>query len=299
MRRSMAIASQLKKREKSIYFLVDGDRTAIDLLKSKEFKADRFSKESFKLFRPKMVVIDQKGDVSPQIKQLRSNGTKICLFDNTSKARLISDIVIFPVSHFRDNLSWKGFKGKKYIGAKYFPLNEEFLKAKKKKHGTFTILVTMGGSDTNKLTQKVCNTLKHIKHDFRAIIVMGSAFGKQHIPADRRFTIVRNPKNMAKLMACSDLAVTAFGTTLYELAYMGVPALIIGNYKQDVNDARIFTKYGTAFWLGNYNDIKNDVIENSICGHINNPKNMVKSSSNGKKLVDGQGVRRIRDILAY
>jgi UDP-2,4-diacetamido-2,4,6-trideoxy-beta-L-altropyranose hydrolase len=297
LRRSLAVASQLKKKNRSIVFLVDGDRSSIDLLKKKGFKTIKYSFAALKLISPSIAVIDQKDDVSSQIKHLKSVGAKICLIDNPTNARLISDVVIFPISHFKDTLSWEGFKGKKYIGAKYFPLNKEFLRSRRMAHKKFTVLVTMGGSDENKLTQKVCSAVKSTDLELNMLVVIGSAFGHQNIPKDRRFKVVRSPKNMAQLMARSDIAVTAFGTTLYELAYMGVPAMIIGNCKQDAEDARTFTKHGTAVWLGNYNDIRSASIIKNICKHRNAPKGMIKLKNINKKLVDGNGVQRIITIL--
>ncbi len=297
LRRSIAIASGLRAKGKKIRFLVNGDNAPIKMLKDKGFKAFLLSSSPIKLFNPGVTVIDQKGDVSAQIKELRSKSSKICLIDNASKARLISDIVIFPVSHFRDNLRWKGFKGKKYIGAEYFPLNPEFLKSKRIRHGRFTILVTMGGSDPNRLTQKVCKALKHLKWDFKAVIVLGAAFKEQHIPSDRRFTVIKNPKNIAKLMASSDLAITAFGTTLYELAYMGVPAFIMSNYMREKDEIRTFEKLGTSISLGYFKDVSEASILNVVDRLKHDQKRSLKLSNGGKKLVDGKGVQRIIKLL--
>jgi UDP-2,4-diacetamido-2,4,6-trideoxy-beta-L-altropyranose hydrolase len=297
LRRSIAIASGLRSHRKNICFLVDSDNAPIKILKEKGFKAYLLSTFPIELFAPKVSVIDQKGDIYARIKKLRSKGSKICLIDNASKARLISDIVIFPVSHFNDNLNWRDFKGKKYLGAEYFPLNPEFLKEKRLKHDRFTILVTMGGSDPNNITAKVAKALKIIKEDFRVIIVIGSAFGKQNIPSDRRFKIVRNPKNMAKLMASSDLALTAFGTTLYELAYMGVPALIISNYAKERSEVDTFGKLGTSISIGYFKDIAEASISKAVVRSMLDRRRATKLSRGGKKLVDGKGVQRIIKLL--
>jgi UDP-2,4-diacetamido-2,4,6-trideoxy-beta-L-altropyranose hydrolase len=297
LRRSLAIASGLRSHRKNICFLVDGDNAPIKILKDKGFKAYLLSTSPIELFAPKVSVIDQKGDISARINKLRSTGSKIFLIDNASKARFFSDIVIFPVSHFNDNLNWRGFKGKKYLGAEYFPLNPEFLKAKRLKHERFTILVTMGGSDPNNITAKVAKALKMIKEDFKAIIVLGSAFGKQNIPSDRRFTVIKNPNNMAKLMASSDLAITAFGTTLYELAYMGVPTLIISNYAKERSEIDTLERFGTSISIGYFKDITEATILKAVDRSMLDRTRATKLSRNGKVLVDGKGVQRIIKLL--
>lgn len=297
LRRSLAIASGLKAKGKSVCFLVNGDDAPMKTLREKGFKAYRFSKTALKLFDPKVAVIDQKGDVSRQVQELRARGSKICLIDNTSKARLISDVVIFPVSHFKDNLSWKGFKGKKYVGAKYFPLNNEFLKAKPVRHKDFTILITMGGSDPNRLSSKVAAALRSLDAKFKAVIVLGAASKNQSIPKDKRFTVIKDPKNMAQLMAQSDIAVTAFGTTLYELAYMGVPALIISNYKKERDEIETFENLGTSTFLGYFKSVSDISILDAVNHLMNSRKYVLRLSRNGKKLIDGKGTARIVKIL--
>ena len=297
LRRCTAIASRLKKRWKDICFLVDGDSASLDLLREKGFNAFIYSRSALKLLKPQMTVIDQKGDTSQQIKVLRSRGSKICLIDNTTKARLISDVVIFPVSHFNTHLSWKCFKGKKYIGAKYFPLNDEFLRAKPIKHKTFTILITMGGADPNRLSSKIAIALNSIKKKFKIMTVLGAVSKHQNIPRDNRFTVIRNSRNIARLMARSDIAITAFGTTLYELAYMGIPAIIVSNYRHETEDIKKFAQLGTSISSGFHKDISWGSFADTFERLIDDKERLMRFSSRGRKLVDGKGAQRIASIL--
>jgi len=297
LRRSLAIATYLNKSEKSIFFLVEGDPVSINLIKDKGFKAARYSKASLNILNPRISIIDQKGDVSAQIKVLRSRGSKICLIDNASKARLKSDIVIYPVSHFKDDLSWKGFKGKKYIGGKYFPLNEEFLKLNPKNHKIFTVLVTMGGSDPNKLTEKVVKALQMSDEKFKMIIVLGAGSKKQRIPKDQRFIMVRNPKSIANLMAGSDMAITAFGTSLYELSYMKVPALILSNFIREKSEVDRFTAKGTSVKLGYYKDVSEERIRGTVERLMANQDTLL-SMRKKCNFVDKFGAQRIVEALS-
>ena len=51
-------------------------------------------------------------------------------------------------------------------------------------------------------------------------------------------------------MARSRMAVTALGTTLYELAYFGVPAMILANYDSDVEALAWYADNGPHLPLG-------------------------------------------------
>ena len=297
LRRCLAIASQVKTDKKNVLFIIKGDSTAFDLLASLKFKAIPYSFVSIKKIQTKYAVIDQKEDVSDDIKALRSNGAKICLLDNMTRARLIADVVIYPVSHLYNGLNWNGSKVRIYSGAKYFPLNKEFIKTKRAAHSVFTILVLMGGADPFNVTSKVTSALKTIKTPYKALILIGPAFNKQSIAEDKRFKLVRAPKNVAVLMAITDLAITAFGTSLYELASMGVPAAIIHNFKGDADDVRNFTQLGTAVSFGHFNKVNATSIAKQIISLMNNHEFLLKLSRNGKELVDGKGAQRIVNIL--
>jgi spore coat polysaccharide biosynthesis predicted glycosyltransferase SpsG len=131
----------------------------------------------------------------------------------------------------------------------------------------------------------------------KALIVIGPGFKKRNIAVDKRFKIIRDPKSIAGLMASSDLAITAFGTTLYELAYMGVPALIISNFRKDKKDCLRFEKFKTAINLGYHGLVSTARISGAISKLMSAKKRLSKMLRNGKKLVDGKGASRIVKIL--
>ncbi len=76
LRRCLAIASYIRRKNKSIYFFVDGDSSILGMVKKKGFKAITSSSIAFKLIAPKMTVIDRKDNVSRQIKLLRGKGSE-------------------------------------------------------------------------------------------------------------------------------------------------------------------------------------------------------------------------------
>ena len=65
-----------------------------------------------------------------------------------------------------------------------------------------------------------------------------------------RFAIVERAGNMQELMRDAGLAVTALGTTIYELAFLGVPAMVISNYWEDARDEQELEKLGCVMPLG-------------------------------------------------
>lgn len=135
------------------------------------------------------------------------------------------------------------------LGTKFALIRKEFLKwsgwhrdipevARK-------ILVTLGGGDTDNVTQKVIETIKTIDVcDFEVIVVVGSFnphIGRieESIKNCPEFRLIKNAGNMPELMAWADVAISAGGSTAWELAFMGVPAVLIPiaeNQKPVVNE---------------------------------------------------------------
>ena len=98
-------------------------------------------------------------------------------------------------------------------------------------------------------------------------------------------------------MSTADIAFTALGITTYELAYMGVPSVIIANFRSDEKYLNVFKKLGISLPLGYYNDLTGGDIRRAAGMFVRN-KSMLKSmSQKGKRLIDGYGAKRIADII--
>jgi spore coat polysaccharide biosynthesis predicted glycosyltransferase SpsG len=96
------------------------------------------------------------------------------------------------------------------------------------------VLVTMGGSDSENYTLKVIQALQKVEiPGLEATVVVGAS----NINADileataKRSRIpihlIRDARDMPKLMAWADVAVSAGGSTCWELAFMGLPSIIL------------------------------------------------------------------------
>jgi UDP-2,4-diacetamido-2,4,6-trideoxy-beta-L-altropyranose hydrolase len=135
------------------------------------------------------------------------------------------------------------------LGTKYALIRKEFLKwsgwhrdipkvARK-------ILVTLGGGDPDNVTQKVIEAVKTVEVcDFEVIVVAGGFnphIGRieESIKNCPEFRLIKNADNMPELMAWADVAISAGGSTSWELAFMGLPSVLIPiaeNQKSVVNE---------------------------------------------------------------
>ncbi len=162
------------------------------------------------------------------------------------------------------------------------------------------ILVTLGGSDPENVTMKVITAVEQVELDgLEATVVIGGgnpykdqlqlAAQGSKIPIH----IESNTTRMPELMAWADVAVSSGGSTCWELAFMGLPHLILVVADNQVPIARELDKLGIARCLGWYST----VLPEDIASHLEEllPKMKVRSemSGYGRQLVDGKGAKRV------
>ena len=218
-----------------------------------------------------------------------------------------ADIVIIPYVG-AESLKFKRKVGSQYLlGPKYFPIREEFLEVGKKslpKDDIKTILITMGGSDQNQITIKVVKALSNIKLKVHLKVVLGSLsqLSDEQVKAllssyDGSFQVVKDAHNMAELMNESQLAITNSGLTKYEMASMGLPAIVISNNSKHATLMVEFASYGTVVLLGDNEEVTEENILSAVTAMIKDEINRGKMSNAGKQLVDGKGMERIFDSI--
>ena len=222
--------------------------------------------------KPGKVVIDIKNTHDPKsiIRVLRKaiQGVEITLVGNITDGRLLADKNIYPgVDTGIGDLGWSAYQGSIYCGMEYFPLREEFVLAKRTKKDEDSVVVAMGGADQNKLTPFIMKSL--IGAGKKVKVVIGPAFkNKSQVESlaaecGGDFEIFEMPDDYAQIAACSSMAVTAFGISIYEFAYFNIPVKVICNYKSDLKEARVLEEKGLCECLGHYKDLTHEDIR---CG---------------------------------
>jgi len=195
------------------------------------------------------------------------------------------------------------------LGTQYALLREDFLKYRgwKRKNPEVAkkILVTLGGSDPDNVTQEVIEALKDL--DIEAKILVGGS--NPHIECLRNIVeqnkqckdsieLIVNASNMPELMAWSDMAVAAGGSTAWELSFMGVPSvfLVLADNQRDISLALELGQMGLSFDVG-----KEDMeiqLPNLIRMLISDQSLRKQFSANAAKAVDGFGAERVCDLLS-
>ena len=190
------------------------------------------------------------------------------------------------------------------LGPNYAILRKEFLDRSSLKrripHIARRLLVTLGGEDSDNQTLKVIQAIQNVKIDgFEARVVVGPANShleklqtecqKSLIP----IVLIHNVQNMAELMASADMALSAGGSTCWELAFMGLPTLIITLADNQRSVAEGLEEAGAALNLGWYKQISQPEIRKALEKLAAGAKERAEMASRGRALVDGKGTNRL------
>lgn len=194
-------------------------------------------------------------------------------------------------------------------GPKYAPVRKEFADCRGEvKDEVSDILITLGGSDAYNLSCKISKALLKVTNLHLSVVCGPFNLHKQALyelaANEPRVTVHENVKDMWNLMKKSDLAVSAAGSTMCELAVAGVP---IATFSFVENQRRIAEAFGAkkaAVTIGHYNPGAEDAflhaMEESVKKLMVSKENRKKLAENARKMVDSCGATRIaRAIVSY
>ena len=147
--------------------------------------------------------------------------------------------VLQPALHWEPD-AWETEHAERVFGgAAWIPLSSE-VRAETplaREERNIDLLVTFGGIDPRGSTEAVLAALSGSDH--RIVITVGAHMTERRAGIEALAANLPNAQvldgdaALAPWMARSRAAVTAVGTTLYELAYLSVPSWILANYDED------------------------------------------------------------------
>ncbi len=166
------------------------------------------------------------------IRQLKETGTRIINFEDLGPGSQYADAVI-------NDIYDKRIEGNQYYwGSDFFIIRDEFHieTAKNFSKEVENILILFGGTDPNDLTQKTLKALKAvlIENKIQCTIILGLGYEKQNEIEEeiknneyKNVKILKNVGQISKYMKEADIAISSCGRTMYELACMGVPTILL------------------------------------------------------------------------
>lgn len=194
------------------------------------------------------------------------------------------------------------------LGTRYALLRPEFLQwqgwQRLPNSSANKILITMGGADPDNVTLKILQAIQHIRIEgLETIAVIGGSNphweSLQSVVQSSQGSIhlKQNVTNMPELMAWADVAIAAGGTTSWELAFMGLPTLMVILAENQRAIAEKLGELGAVINLGWYREVTIEAIAIALTGLLSNPARRFDMTQQSQTLVDGKGVERVLERL--
>lgn len=196
------------------------------------------------------------------------------------------------------------------LGTRYVPLRREFTEGGRKvqsRHEVREVLITTGGSDKYLLSRRFLEAFLRDEElqNLHYHVVCGAYHPdvegmKQYCARFPRVTLYHNVQHMSGLMKQCDVAVTATGSTMYELSALGIPLCCFSFVDNQERILDTFVQKGLVIYGGNYLTLGERLFAETVeqlKGFLRNSDLYREHSARLTGLVDGRGAARIARFL--
>jgi len=243
-------------------------------------------------------------------RQIKEAGHQLLVIDDTAHLDYYyADVVL----NQNINAEWLHYSCDPYtrllLGTRYVLLRLEFLAwqgwQREIPPVARKVLVTLGGGAPDNQTLKVIQALQQVDGDgLEAVVIVGvsNPHFQQELQSaihDSRFLIrlVRNAIDMPELIAWADVAVSAGGSTCWELAFMGLPAVVVVLAENQEGIAAGLGKAGVVLNLSWHTEVSIAQVANTLVGLLEDCDLRRQMSRQGRELVDGLGAERVVESM--
>jgi UDP-2,4-diacetamido-2,4,6-trideoxy-beta-L-altropyranose hydrolase len=238
----------------------------------------------------------------------------VVILDDEVMREISGDIIInFSITQDRGYYHRiSGGKSKYFIGPAYIPLADTFstqsCSQREIPEICRNIFINQGGSDPFGLTARILRALDAMPITQEISVVIGSAVSRDHreelqglektLTHAFVFEWGVSPERMLELYHACDLAITAAGNTLYELAACGIPSIIICHHERHYRVAAQFEERGAGINLGIGPGLKAEDIQTAVARLSGSRQMREQLHRNIRQIVDGKGSQRIVDLIS-
>lgn len=297
----LALAEECGPSDELLFLLSDAEEAAPLLggrgLRFQAAPSLSMEERALRAFHPDVVLVNKLDNPPEYIRFLKGSGALVVTLEDAGEGAQQADLrfnVLYPRPGALTGLENVALR-KEFHGGPARP--REIRKEVRE------ILLTQGGSDTHGFTPRILRALERAACPAHATVVLGPAFRHEQelqaaVAAARRpVTLLCSAGNMADLMGRADLAITAGGITLLELACMGTPSIVVCGERFEVETAARLEQAGFAVNLGFGGDLE----ETRLCEAVDTLSADLelrkRMSGKGRELVDGRGGQRVMDLI--
>ena len=232
----------------------------------------------------------------------------LALMDDTGERRRPVECVVnynaqAREEHYRELYAGSG--SRLLVGSRYVPVRPQFLhRGYQVREQVREVLITAGGGDSQNLAGRILERLLEYPAVFH---VVTGRFHPHQDSLDRlaagsggRVLLHHDVKDMAGLMGKCDLAVTAGGSTVYELAVMGVPFVCFSCADNQEPLTDYLGEQGIVFSAGPWHrdpEGTQERLAKLFCRLADDREGRMECHLREKELIDGKGAQRLAVAL--
>lgn len=323
--RCMTIADAVKDSGEDVVFLLASEESAF-VVKERGFRycileslveKDEAEKEVeelsvlFEKHQIELLLIDAYNLPEKYFAMLRQR-VKVAYIDDVRDNNYGMDILInYNIYASQMDYSYLPSETCKLLGLDYVPIRKAFSEIYCESKVRNDVLITIGGTGISNLVEMIAGCL--LKHTECKLHIISGPFDVSRESIRRlsrenpRIVLHENVKEMWKIMDMCQVAVSAAGSTMYELACAGIPTVTFSFVDNQIKIAETFHQNKAALNAGAFHRLaeegKADIFVQNVGGYVGQLledeelRNMMRR--NAHNLVDGQGASRIaRELIA-
>lgn len=226
--------------------------------------------------RPDLVVNDILNTTTAYMARLTAAGARCVNFEDEGPGADWARLIVNAL--YEDRRSTDRLR----CGPAYFCLRDEFLAAARNsfRPQVKTVLITFGGTDQNNCSRRVLDVIEPICRAYGITIRMVAGPGYAHKQGmEAHLAALRNPlveftwatNVMSRMMEGADLAICSAGRTVYELAHMRVPGMVLAHHEREARHTFARPRNGFAF-LGLMDRVSDAKIRNVFLAMLKTPR---------------------------
>lgn len=301
--RCSALYEAFKEKGMVPDFIIQGDSTIKNMVAGKRYKISNWHRKYLAndfLKKYEVIVVDSYSADSDFYKNVAANVRSPLYIDDTKRISYPRGTVLNGAL-CASRMSYPDNKDVRYLlGSKYVLLRKEFWNVPLRKVNSKinNIFVAFGGDDARNMVPNILKLLSRSLPLAKKTVIIGRAFintGKIKRVCDKNTRLVYYPnaRKIRDMMTRSDIAISAGGQTVFELARVGVPTIVVATADNQLNNIKGLAKERIVRYVGKWNS--SNIFSKIIVVIKDMEKREVRKDmrDKGRRVVDGKGCKRV------
>ena len=250
---------------------------------------------------PRLLILDHYDYGAEAVGVLRKTFDTVAYVDDFGHAGRYPVDAVINQNVFASSSLYPPRKGLRlFLGNRYTLIPKGILAGKSRENfdGPLRLLISLGGAASKGSLLRIFRAFALVRKEIpkgRAFLMRGIALnGSDSVPDGIELV---QPARIAQTMASVHLAVSAGGVTAYELACLGVPAILVVTAENEKKKAEALEKKGAAVQLGWIHSVRPERLARMIIKLWKDRGKRERMRKCGRQLIDGKGAARLaRDL---